>query len=132
MIQKHVQKLHSALYLIFRVLVGLLFAQHGAQKLFGYFGGTAQPLMSLMGVVGVIELIGGIAIALGLFTRLFAILCAIVMIGAYIKVHASQGLIPIVNKGELALLYLAAFLMLTAHGNGKFSLEQAIFKKEMF
>lgn len=124
-------------YFVFRVLVGLLFFQHGLQKLFGMFGGVggdgaAVPLISLFGLAGLIEFFGGLAIILGLFTRLAALVSAVELLIAYFMVHAKMGLIPLVNQGELALLYIAAFLVLFAFGARKLSLENAIFKKEIF
>lgn len=124
-------------YFVFRVLVGILFLQHGLQKLFGAFGGVtgnSQPveLFSLMGFAGLIEFIAGITIALGLFTRLIALIGTIFMAIAYFMAHAPNGLIPLVNKGELALLYFAAFLVLVAFGAKKWSFEVAILKKEVF
>jgi len=122
-------------YFIFRVFVGLLFLQHGLQKLFGMFGGLggqAAELFSMMGLAGLIELLGGLGIALGLFARLGALVAALEMIVAYFMVHVPQGLIPFVNQGELALLYVAAFLVIMAFGSRKWSLEKAIFKKEVF
>ena len=123
------------LYFIFRIFIGLLFAQHGLQKILGAFGGVggkAVPLMSLFGAAGLIELIAGFAIAFGVFTRLAAFISAIEMLVAYFMAHAPGGLIPIVNKGELALLYFAAFLVLMKTGAGKWSAEKAILKKEFF
>ena len=131
-IGKVVQKSQAGFYFVFRVLVGLLFFQHGAQKLFGWFGGQSVELMSLMGLAGTIEFFGGLAIALGLFTRLAALGSGLIMIGAYVKVHLPMGMIPIVNKGELALLFLACFLVLVVWGAGKLSLEKALWKKELF
>lgn len=123
------EKHHDTFYAVARIMIGLLFAQHGAQKLFGAFGGNAAELMSLMGAVGIIEFTGGLLIALGLFTRIAAFATIIVMIGAYIKVHIPQGMIPIMNKGELALLFLAAFLIIISHGSGKWALDNYFFKK---
>ena len=120
------------LYFIFRAFIGLLFMQHGLQKIFGMFGGNAVPLMGLFGAAGLIELIAGFAIAFGVFTRLAAFISAIEMLVAYFMAHAPGGLIPIVNKGELALLYFAAFLVLMKTGAGKWSAEKAILKKEFF
>ena len=133
LIEKYANK--DYFYFVFRVLVGLLFLQHGLQKLFGMFGGVGGntvPLMSLFGAAGLIELIAGAAIALGLFTRLAAFIAGIQMLVAYFMVHASGSLIPLVNQGELALLYFAAFLILTAYGAGKWSLEKVLMKKEAF
>ena len=131
--EKYVNK--DYFYFVFRVLVGLLFLQHGLQKLFGMFGGlggNSAELFSLMGLAGTIELLGGLAIALGLFARLGAFIAAIEMLIAYFMIHVPQGLIPFVNKGELALLYVAAFLVIMAFGARKWSLEKALMKKEVF
>ena len=133
LIEKYANK--DYFYFVFRVLVGLLFLQHGLQKIFGMFGGVGGntvPLMSLFGAAGLIELIAGAAIALGLFTRLAAFIAGIQMLVAYFMVHSPNGLIPLVNQGELALLYFAAFLALKAYGAGKWSLEKALMKKEVF
>jgi len=131
--EKYVNK--DYFYFVFRVFVGLLFLQHGLQKLFGMFGGlegNSAELLSLMGLAGSIELLGGLAIALGLFVRLAAFVSALEMLIAYFMIHVPQGLIPFVNQGELALLYVAAFLVIMAFGARRFSLEKAIFKKEVF
>ncbi|MBI2523415.1 DoxX family protein [Candidatus Woesearchaeota archaeon] len=133
LIEKYANK--DYFYFVFRVFVGLLFLQHGLQKLFGMFGGVGGntvPLMSLFGAAGLIEIIAGIAITLGLFTRLAAVISAIEMLAAYFIVHASGGLIPLLNQGELALLYFASFLILVVYGAGKWNVEKAILKKETF
>lgn len=132
MFNKFFVKNSDYLYVVFRFMVGLLFAQHGAQKLFGLFDGTSQTLFSLMGLAGAIEFFGGLFIAFGLFTRLAALLSGLEMIAAYGMAHASQGLIPIVNKGELALLYLACFLVIVGFGARRCSVERLLFKKETF
>jgi len=129
-ISKFTKEHQDKLYLVFRILVGLMFFAHGAQKLFGWFGGQPQAIASLMGVAGVIEVVGGMLIALGLFTRPAALLSAAQMIVAFVKVHLPMGLIPIMNKGELSLLYFAAFLILLVYGNGIWSLEKTLFGKE--
>ncbi len=133
--QKYVDRFGSTAYFLFRVLIGLLFVQHGAQKLFGAFGGIngqAAALVSLMGLAGLIEFIGGLAIATGFFTRLVAGIAGIEMIVAFFMVHAPQGWMPLTNQGELALLYLAGFLALSVYGSGRWSLEAALLKKEHF
>ena len=127
-------KFQEYLYFVFRVVVGLLFLQHGGQKLFGWFGGLGgnpAELISLMGLAGVIEFFGGLAIVLGLFTRLTAAIAAVEMIVAYFVAHTPQGQIPLLNKGEPALLFFASFLVLLAYGPGKWSLGKLIFKKEI-
>ncbi|MBI4441317.1 DoxX family protein [Candidatus Woesearchaeota archaeon] len=118
------KKYGDVLYFVFRVMVGFMFFQHGAQKLFGWFGGTAADLMSLMGLAGVIEGVGGLLLAIGLLTRWTALVTALQMLVAYFMVHFPQGLIPPENKGELALLYFAAFLVLLVHGAGKWGLDK--------
>ena len=129
---KKAETYHDNAYTVFRILVGLLFFQHGAQKLLGWFGATAVPLSSMMGVAGIIELVGGLAIFLGLFTRLFALISGVEMLAAYFMVHASNNFIPILNQGELALLYFATFIILFIHGNKKLSIESLLLKKEFF
>jgi putative oxidoreductase len=126
------EKSGDTLYFVFRVLAGLLFFQHGAQKLLGWFGGNKVALFSQMGLAGTIELLGGLFIALGLFTRLAALFSGLLMLAAYFMAHFSQGLVPIVNGGELALLYLATWLVLLAYGAKKWSLEKALWNKERF
>ena len=132
-IGKFTEKFTGYFYFLFRILVGFFFFQHGAQKLFGWFteNGSVQ-LASLMGVAGVIEFFGGILLIVGLFTRLVAVISAIEMLVAYFKAHFPSGWIPIANKGELALLFFAAFLILTIYGAKKWSLEKALLKKEIF
>jgi len=135
MCEKYVNKDYA--YFIFRVFLGLLFLQHGLQKLFGAFGGVAGDgqavqLFSLFGLAGIIEFLAGISIALGLFARFGAFFAALQMAVAYFMAHAPKGLIPMLNMGELALLYFAAFLAIMAFGARRWSLEKAIFKKEFF
>ena len=122
-------------YLVFRVLVGLAFFFHGAQKLFGWFGGLGGDsiaLFSLIGLAGVIETVGGLAIVLGIFTRLVSSITALEMLIAYFMAHFPQGWNPLLNNGEVVVLYFAAFLVITVYGNGKLSLEKKLWKKEIF
>lgn len=119
-------------YFIFRLFVGLLFMQHGAQKLLGAFGGNVAPRFSLFWFAGVIELFGGVLIAAGLFSRLVAFVGAVEMLVAFFKVHFPSGWIPIVNKGELSLLFFVIFLVILVYGSGKYSLDRVLFRKEIF
>ncbi len=133
--EKYVSK--NYFYFVFRIFVGLLFLQHGIQKLFGAFGGiggNGQPveLISLMGLAGLIETLGGLAITFGLFARLAAFVAGIEMLIAYFIAHMPNGSIPLLNQGELALLYFASFLIIMVYGAGILSLEKLIFKKEFF
>jgi len=123
-------KYEDKFYFVFRILVGFLFFQHGAQKLFGWFGAKGTvPLVSLFGLAGVIEFFGGLLLIVGLFTRTVAIVSAVNMVGALIIVHFPLGWSPINNNGELALLYFAAFLVLMVKGAGMYSLDKKLFKK---
>jgi putative oxidoreductase len=112
----------ETLYAILRIVAGFLFFCHGAQKLLGWFGGerVGDPLMT---VAGVIELVGGLLIAIGLFTSLAAFLASGEMAVAYFKAHAPNDALPIVNHGELAVLFCFLFLYIAARGAGRFSLD---------
>jgi putative oxidoreductase len=111
-------------YAILRIIAGLAFAQHGAQKMFGVLGAQqAAPLMSQFGMAGVIEFFGGMLIALGLFTSPIAFLSAGEMAWAYFQAHAPRGFWPIQNGGEAAVLYCFIFLYICTVGSGKWSLD---------
>jgi len=111
------------LYALLRIVAGLLFAQHGAQKLFGALGGKPVELMSQMGLAGVIEFVGGLMIALGLFTSPVAFLASGQMAVAYFQAHAPRGFWPIANGGEAAALFCFVFLYFAAAGSGKWSID---------
>jgi putative oxidoreductase len=122
-------------YALLRVVAGLLFACHGAQKLLGAFGGAhgepgaTVPLVSLMGLAGIVELFGGLLVALGLFAGPAAFLCSGQMAFAYFMAHAPQGFWPILNKGELAVLFCFAFLYVATRGSGAYSLDSLFWKR---
>ena len=113
----------ASLYALLRVMAGLAFAEHGAQKLFGLLGGTAQPLFSQMGFAGIVEFIGGILIAIGLFASPVAFLASGQMAVAFFQNHLPRGFWPIQNGGELAVLYCFLFLFVAASGSGKWSID---------
>ena len=109
---------------LLRVVVGLMFWQHGAQKLFGWLGGPQLPeIASLRGLAGVLEFFGSPLIILGLFTRPVAFLLSGEMAVAYFMVHAPRGLWPIMNRGEVVVLFCFTFLFLAAHGAGPYSVD---------
>ena len=111
-------------YALFRIVFGVLFLCHGLQKnlgLFGGMGGSAVPLMSKFGVAGAIEIVTGVLIVLGLFTRPAAFIASGQMAVAYFTVHQPGGTTPLQNGGELAVLYCFAFLYVAAHGAGMWS-----------
>ncbi len=115
-------------YCILRLISGLMLATHGAQKVFGMFGGkvAAAPQMVFAGWV---ELVGGLFIAFGFLTRPMAFLCSGLMAAAYFMAHASGGWNPVVNKGELAVVYCFLFLYMFFYGPGRFSLDALVFNK---
>ena len=119
----------GATHAILRIGAGLLFFMHGAPKLFGWFGGMgpeggAAELVSLMGLAGVLEVFGGLAIVLGVLTRPVAIVLALEMLIAYFYAHAPQGPIPYSNGGELALLYFFVWAYLAGNGAGPASVDR--------
>lgn len=113
-------------YSLMRLVVGLLFACHGAQKLFGALGGHVMTGKPLMLAAGIIEFFGGLLVAVGLLTRIAAFVAAGEMAVAYFTTHAPHGLWPIVNKGELAVAYCFVFLFIASSGAGRYSLDRAI------
>lgn len=123
---KCVAKYGDYLYLLFRALVGLLFFMHGWSK---FAGGMAQGLFL---AAAIIEVVAGAGIFFGLFTRALANISAVEMLVAFFMIHAKQGLNPLANEGEVAVLFFAAFLVLAVYGNKKWSVEQALLKKETF
>ena len=119
----------SVMQAILRIGAGLLFMQHGAQKLFGLLGGEAVPLLSQMGLAGVLEFFGGLMIVLGLFTQPVAIILAVEMVIAYFLAHMPQGGFPIQNGGELALLYALIFAFFAGAGAGPASLDRRMMNR---
>ncbi len=108
-------------YTAVRIVAGLSFAEHGAQKLFGVLGGHAVPLFSRLGLAGTIELAGGLMIALGVAASYAAVVTAGEMAVAYFTVHAPHGFWPIENRGELAVLYCFIFLYIAVRGGGRWA-----------
>lgn len=114
---------------IMRIIVGFLYVQHGTAKLFGIphipmFDGL--HLMSLLGLAGVLELVGGTLILIGLLTRPAAFILSGEMAVAYFMAHAPQGFLPILNQGELAVLYCFLFLYLSVAGAGAYSVDEML------
>jgi putative oxidoreductase len=111
---------------IFRIVVGLLFALHGTAKLFGWPAtkSGAVPFGTWpYWWAGLIELVVGLLVALGLFTRLAALLGSGTMAYAYFTAHQPDGVLPIQNGGELAVLYCFAFLLIAFAGAGAFAVQ---------
>lgn len=110
---------------VLRFITGFLFIWHGTQKLFNYPASPngAAELASLMGFAGVLEFVGGALILFGLLTRPAAFILSGLMAAAYFMAHAPGGFLPIVNQGELAVIYSFVFLYLSVAGGGSWSLD---------
>jgi putative oxidoreductase len=111
---------------ILRIVTAALFIAHGTAKLFGFPPGAApglQPLASLFGAAGVVEVVTGVLILLGFFTRPAALIASGEMAVAYWMVHAPHSFFPAVNGGDAAVLFCFVFLYLVAAGPGAFSLD---------
>jgi putative oxidoreductase len=110
---------------VVRIVVGLLFLEHGLMKIVGFPApmGTG-PLPPLIMAAGIIELVGGALIVLGLFSRVAAFICSGEMAAAYFMAHAKAGFYPAQNKGEAAILFCFIFLYLAAEGPGAFAINK--------
>ena len=128
-------------YCIMRLIVGLMFACHGGQKLLGFPGGGHGGVQGLMLVGGIIELVGGLMIAFGFLTRLAAFVSAGEMAVAYFMVHAAgkaighpptptEQFFPILNKGELAVVLCWLFLFMVFYGGGRWSIDSLLFGRK--
>ena len=109
-----------------RIMTGLLFLQHGTTK---YLSFPASPMnnaspLTMGGAAGLIELIGGVLIVIGLFTRPVAFILSGTMAVAYFYVHSPRGFFPLLNGGELAVLYCFVFLFIAAAGGGAWSVDR--------
>ena len=115
---------------LLRIFTGLLFLEHATQKFFAFPAPFPMPgpLPPLLVAAGVIELVAGVLVTLGLFTRLAAFVAAGEMAVAYFIGHASKGFWPAVNMGEAAILYCFIFLYLAAAGAGAWSIDSARLK----
>ena len=113
-------------FALMRFVAGVLFACHGAQKLFGMFGGKVMTGSTLIMAAAVIELVGGVLIAIGFLTRAAAFISSGEMAVAYFKAHAPGGFWPIQNKGEAAVIFCFVFLFIAAHGAGRYSVDAVL------
>jgi putative oxidoreductase len=115
------------LHAVLRIVAGLLLLEHGTSKYFNFpateYFANGVEVFSLMGLAGALEIIGGILIVLGLFTRLTAFILAGEMAAAYFMGHASQGFFPMLNQGDAAILFCFIFLYFSAAGAGPYSLD---------
>jgi putative oxidoreductase len=126
--QKLLSRYEVHFYALARLVVGALFACHGAQKLFGVLGGQSEVNDPEGLIAGIIEFFGGILVSTGLLTRSAAFVASGEMAVAYFKAHAGRGFWPIMNHGELAVLYAFFFLYVSVRGHGVWSVD-AVWEK---
>jgi|ERR1044071_2337060 len=120
------RKYTAETYAALRIVSGLLFICHGMQKLVGYPPGMPDGVPAfIIWIAGPIELFGGALVAAGFFTRQAAFLCSGLMAFAYWMGHGTKHWMPLVNGGELAVLYCFLFLFISANGSGKWSVDSA-------
>ncbi len=124
--ERFLGKYAPQLFAILRVIAGLMWTMHGTQKLFGWPGGKNPATDPLRITAGLIEVIGGPLIAIGFLTSWAAFVAGGMMAVAYFKSHADPVFSwPIMNRGELAVLYCFLFLYFAAHGSGIWSVDHA-------
>jgi len=122
----------SYLQSLLRMVSAIVFMLHGTQKLFGFPSATPLPpsrMLSLLGAAGILEVFGGALMAFGLFTRPVAFILSGEMAVAYFRQHAPRGFWPILNGGELAVLFCFLWLFFSAAGPGRISVDALIRKK---
>lgn len=120
----------DTVYCIARLIIGLMFACHGGQKVLGFPSGGHGGAEGLMLIGGIIELVCGFLIAFGLLTRIAAFFAAGEMAVGYFMMHAKMGFFPIVNKGELAVVYCWFFLFVLFYGPGRWSIDALMCKRK--
>lgn len=129
------ERIVQAAYFLLRIVAGLLFLQAGGMKMFDWFGGIPAEFgghpkfLSQTWIGGVLELYGGLAILLGLCTRVVAFVLSGEMAVAYFQFHQPNGAWPIQNHGEEAVLFCFIFLYMAARGGGNWSLDSLIWRK---
>lgn len=124
-------KYSEVIYGLMRIVIGLLFACHGAQKLFGVLGGQNLPSSPLLITAGSLEFFGGVLVTLGLWAGFAGFITSGEMAVAYFTKHAPGGFWPIVNKGELAVLYCFILLYIASRGSGRLSIEALVKKRSV-
>ncbi|MGS2716864.1 DoxX family protein [Eionea flava] len=109
---------------VFRIIMGFLFLFHGTQKLFGFPLPFPYELSPMTSAAGVIELTAGVLVMIGFYSRISAFIASGTMAAAYWIAHGLNNPLPIMNGGELAVLYCFGFLLIATHGPGIFSLNK--------
>lgn len=122
-------RFQSEAYALLRIVTGFLFLWHGTMKLVSFPEAVPYEIPALVKYLGgSIELIGGTLVMLGLYTRPAAFICSGFMAAAYWMAHGTHAVFPIINEGELAVLYCFVFLAISAHGSGIWSVDTAMSK----
>ena len=116
-------------YAVMRIVFGLIFMMFGLQK-FGMLGGEAVPLASIYGAAAMIEVAGGLLIAIGLLTRVAAFVASGEMAFAYFLEHQPQGALPVQNMGVESVLFCFAFLYVAARGAGVWSVDSMMLRPQ--
>jgi putative oxidoreductase len=126
---KQLEKYGDHAYALMRIVTGFMFSCHGFQKIVGLLSDFQPPIGSQLWFGGIIELIGGLAVLLGFGTRVAAFICSGEMAVAYVQFHwklqMGPAFFPVVNKGELALLYSFVFLLIACRGGIKWSVDRS-------
>jgi putative oxidoreductase len=122
--EQYLNRFSPHIYAILRMMAGLTFALHGIQKLFGWPGEKPPvAILSLMGLAGLIEFVGGLMIAFGVLADWAAFIASGEMAFAYFMAHAPRGFFPTVNQGEVPVLYCFLFLYIASQGAGVWSVD---------
>lgn len=125
---KWLEKYTDYIYALLRIVAGLMFIFHGAQKIFGVLTTSQPPVGSQLWIGGIIEILGGTLMVLGLQTRIAAFICSGMMAVAYIQFHwkfqFGAKFFPAINQGELALLYCFVFLFIASRGGVRWCLDK--------
>jgi putative oxidoreductase len=124
-----ISKYELQIYSILRLVAGFLFLWHGSQKLFAFppAGHVIPPYIVF--IAGPIEFIGGLLVMIGLWSRWVAFVCSGEMAYAYWTVHSTHAVLPLVNSGELAIIYCFLFLFISTRGSGLFSIDNFMEKR---
>lgn len=121
---KFLDKFQEQFYALFRIVIGFLFLWHGTQKFFNFPLEFPWPLNPMLYAAGAIELVAGILIMVGFFTRPAAFIASGTMAAAYWMAHGSKEFFPIANGGELAIMFCFGFLLIASRGAGIWGIDK--------
>lgn len=126
-----ISKYETQIYPILRIVAGFLFLWHGSQKLFDFPPAGHEIPSYIMYIAGSIEFFGGLLVMIGLLTRWAAFISSGVMAYAYWTAHGTHALLPILNHGELAVIYCFLFLFISSKGSGVFSVDHFLQQRKL-